>query len=386
MPQDVSGTGKLLSVVSLLAVTCSLVPQAAWSQTQYVTDWEKKPAAKTSTATTTNVTTTTKKGDTKVTTTTTTTTATGTPAAPKAPKIVVIAKPTKHVSTAAKWQQFADYIILKPGQESLQLTLTVYNGPEGTKPMRAIRAALSGRELFTEKSFKGKQTLALDLSDALTPGSTQIVFQAYGDVGATFSWDLTSKSSPTIKELNPKSATIGASVKATGKQLPTDVRAYTVTVGGKQATVGSASVDAVEFKVPEGIKPDAKGEVPVLITVSGVKFKALTLKVVSEPEIQSFSHVSISSQQVMTITGKNFGKDASKVKVTFGGVPGDIMSCSDTSLTVRTPEITEIPSTREVQVTVDGVKCKRAGTLFFSMRNVENNDGYSPFGVPSQFE
>lgn len=384
MPQYVSGTGKLLSVVSLLAVT-SLVPQAAWSQTQYVTDWEKKPAAKTSTATTTNVTTTTKKGDTKVTTTTTTTTATGTPAAPKA-KIVVIAKPTKHVSTAAKWQQFADYIILKPGQESLPLTLNVYNGPEGSKPMRAIRATLSGRELFTEKSFKGKETLALDLSDALTPGSTQIVFQTYGDVGATFTWDLTSKSSPSIKELNPKSATIGASVKATGKQLPTDVRAYTITVGGKAATVSTAGGDAVEFKVPDGIKPDAKGEVPVLVTVSGQKFKALMLKVVSEPEIQSFSHVSISSQQVMTITGKNFGKDAAKVKVTFGGIPGDIMSCSDNSITVRTPEITEIPSTREVLVTVDGVKCKKAGTLFFSMRNVENNDGYSPFGVPNQFQ
>jgi hypothetical protein len=150
--------------------------------------------------------------------------------------------------------------------------------------------------------------------------------------------------------------------------------------------VTTATTEAVEFKVPDGIKPDTKGEVPVLITASGIKFKAMTLKLGADPEISSFSHVSIASEQTMTISGKNFGKDASKVKVTFGGVPGDILSLSDSSITVRTPEITDMPSMKEVQVTVNGNKCKKPGVMFFSMRNVENSDGYSPFSVPPQFQ
>jgi hypothetical protein len=390
------------------------MPRAAWSQqSQYVTDYGGKktgasklppPAAgttgstrpladpNTATSTKTSTTTTTKTGDTKTTSTTTTTVTTGAPAttatatpAKTGPRIITIVKPIRHVATGGKWDQFADYIILKPGQESLPLTLTVNNGDSG-KPLKAIRGALSGRQLFDEKSFKGKQTLVLDLSGALSPGSTQLVFQAFGDAGSAFSWDLTSKSSPTIKELNPKSAGVGATVKAVGKLLPAEPKAYTITVGGKAATVTAATTDGVDFKVPDGLKPDAKGEVPVLITAAGVKFKAMMLKIVMEPEISSFSHVSIASEQTLTITGKNFGKDSSKVKVTFGGVPGEILSVSDSSITVRTPEISDIPSTKEVQVQVDSAKCKKPGILFFSMRNVENSDGYTPFSVPSQFQ
>lgn len=406
---QVSRSRRLFSVISLLAITISLVPRAALSQSQYVTDYGKKippPAAGTTgsirpvkgtiDSKTTTTTTKTPDGDTKVTTTTTTKTATGAPAtaaagtttaAPaKTSRTLTIVKPQKHVATGGKWNQFADYIILRPGQETLPLTLTINNGGENGKPMRAIRATLSGRDLFNEKSFNGKNTLVLDLTGALSAGSTQIVFQCYGDQGSYFTWDLTSKSTPTIKELSPKSALIGASVKAVGKLLPIEPKSYQITVGGKVATVTSATTEGVEFKVPDGIKPDSKGEVPVLITAAGIKFKAMMLKIGADPEISSFSHVSISSQQTMTISGKNFGKDPAKVKVTFGGIPGDIVSLSDTSITVRTPEITDIPSTKEVQITVDGNKCKKPGILFFSMRNVENSDGYSPFSVPGQFQ
>lgn len=399
---QVSRSRRLFSVISLVAITISLVPRAALSQSQYVTDYGKnipppaagttggiKPVRSAIDSKTTTTTTKTKDGGTKVTTTTTTTTGTGAPAAAttaKTSKTLTIVKPLKHVATGGKWNQFADYIILKPGQEVLPLTLTINNGGENGKPMRAIRGTLSGRDLFNEKSFNGKSTLVLDLTGALTPGSTQIVFQCYGEAGSYFTWDLTSKISPVIKELNPASAVIGATVKAVGKMLPVEPKAYQITVGGKAATVTTATTEAVEFKVPDGIKPDTKGEVPVLITASGIKFKAMTLKLGADPEISSFSHVSIASEQTMTISGKNFGKDASKVKVTFGGVPGDILSLSDSSITVRTPEITDMPSMKEVQVTVNGNKCKKPGVMFFSMRNVENSDGYSPFSVPPQFQ
>lgn len=399
MPQDVSNSRKLFSVLTLLAVSCTIVPRGAWAQdSQYVTDYGKKSTATTGSVKTKVTTTTTKDaaGDAKtkstVETTTTTgkdgkaaTTATATTKAPTS-KTLTIVKPIKHVSPdATKWNQFADFIILKPGQENFPLTMTINNGVDGTQ-FRAIRGTLSGRDLFNEKSFKDKSTLVLDLTNALSAGSTQVVFQAFGPKGASFSWDLTSKLTPTVTGLNPANAGSGATVRAAGKMLPVDVKSFQITVGGKPATVSAATSQSVDFRVPDGLKPDAKGEVPVLITVAGIKQKPLTLKVVSEPEITSFDHLSISAQQTLTISGKNFGKDASKVKVTFGGVPGTITSISDSSITLITPEITDIPSKKEVQIEVDGNKCKKPGVLFFSMRNVENDGSGNPFSIPSQFE
>lgn len=400
MPKDATRTGKLLSVISAVAITCSLLPGAALSQSQYVTDYGKKPAselkprlAPPAPGTTGSAPKADKKSGLvpvpanaqKPGTPAATATSAPTTASKPATKTITIVKATKHVAKGGKWEQFADYIILKPGQEDLPLSMTVNNGGDGEKPMAAIRASLAGRELFNEKSFKGKTSLVLDMSDALSAGSTQVVFQAYGAAGSSFTWDLISKSSPQVTGLNPKNAASGATVKATGKMLPADIKSYQIQVGGKPATVTAAAVDGVDFRVPDGLKPDSKGEVPVLITVAGIKAKALTLKVTLEPEIQTFSHISISSQQIMTISGKNFGTDASKVKVTFGGTPGEIMSCSDTSITVRTPEIADIPSEKQVTVEVNGTKCKKNGLLFFSMRNVENSDNYSPFAVPQQF-
>ncbi len=400
MPQDVSNSRKLFSVLSLVALTCTIVPRQAWAQdSQYVTDYGKKTGTASSTKIkTTNTTTNDGETSTKTTVesvpgstavtkpaTATKTTSTKTASASSAPKITIICKNVKHVNPAAgKWNQFADYIILKPGQENFPLTLTVNNGV-GTTAFRAIRGTLSGRALFDEKSFKGNPTLVLDLTGALTAGSTQIIFQGFGPAGATFNWDLTSKSSPVITGLNPKSAGPTSTVKAVGKQLPLEVKSYQITVGGKPATVSAASVEGVDFRVPEGLKPDTKGEVPVLITIAGIKQKPQVLKVVQEPEITSFDHLSIASQQTMTITGKNFGKDLSKVKVTFGGMPGTISSVSDSSITVTTPEISNMPSKQEVQIEVNGIKCKKPGILFFSMRNVENDGSGSPYSVPEQF-
>ncbi len=387
-----------LSLVSLTSVlvTSTLAPLSALAQdSQYVQDYTKKTKTTTKTTTTSTIpkpaagTTASDKKvlvpappaaapekETKATTTSTTTA--------KKDKIVTIVKTTKYLSAGGnKWQQFFGYIILKPGQEQLPLTLNVNNGIDGGSPFRAIRATLAGTNLFGERDWKGKNSLALDMSDALSPGSTQIIFQAFGPAGAAFSWDLTAKSSATVTALNPKSSAPGKNVKATGKLLPTDLKAYQVSVGGKQTTVVSASPEAVEFRVPDGLKPDSKGEVPVIVTISGTKSKPLQLKIALDPEITSFSHVAISSQQAFTIKGKNFGTDAKAVKVTFGGREAAISSVSDDSISVTTPEIENIPQDLSVQVEVNGLKCKQEGRINFTMRNIENSDGYSPFEVPA---
>lgn len=366
--------------------TTTVQPQTA--KDSIVTDKTKTtPATSSSTDTS-------KTGTTSSTSTTSTATSSSTPAtsktagtsttstSTKAPaKPVIISQSKKDfVSQGPKWQNFSDYIDLKTGQEQMPLTLTVNNGTQGTTPFRAIRATLGGKQLFSERDFSGR-TLQLDLSGALTPGSTQIIFTAYGNAGSTFNWQVASSVKSDITGLAKDKASPGDKIKAQGKNLPTDLKAYSIKVDGTAATVNSATSSGVEFTIPDKIKP-GKAK-PVEIKVSGTKAKALTINIVVKPEIKGLNYLAISSGQVLTISGANFGTDTSEVKVTFNGQAGQIQSVTDSSINVLTPEFGASPGPVEVKVTVGGLDADKSARMLSSMRAIPNDDGYSPFEIPS---
>lgn len=308
----------------------------------------------------------------------TSTTATTTKAAAK--PVIISQSKKDFVSQGPKWQNFSDYIEVKPGQEQMPMTLTVNNGTQGTTPYRAIRATLGGKQLFTERDFNGK-TLQLDLSGAVTPGSTQIIFTAYGNAGSTFNWQVASTVKSDITGLAKDKASPGDKIKAQGKNLPTDLKAYSIKVDGTAATVNSATSSGVEFTIPDKIKP-GKAK-PVEIKVSGTKAKALTINIVVKPEIKGLNYLAISGGQVLTISGANFGTDTSDVKVTFNGQSGQIQSVTDSSINVLTPEFGASPGTVEVKVSVGGLDADKSARMLSSMRAIPNDDGYSPFEIPS---
>ncbi len=337
------------------------------------------PAAdKTATTTTSS---TTQATSTTPATTTTKTTSTSTTTAKAPAKPIVIDQSTKDfVSQGPKWQTFSDHIDVKSGQEGLPMTLTVTNGTQGTTPFRAIRATLGGKQLFSEGQFKGK-TLQVDLSGALTPGPTQIVFTAWGNAGSTFNWQVMSSSRPEISGLAQAKASPGDKVKANGKNLPTDLKQYAIKVDGNNATVNSANGQNVEFTIPDKVK--AGKAKPVEIKVSGVKAKALTINIVIKPEIKSFNYLAVASGQVLTISGTNFGTDSKDVQVTFNGTQGVIQSVSDGSISVITPEFGVSPGVIDVKVSVGGLDAPQSGKLLSSSRCIPNDDGNSPFEIPS---
>lgn len=332
--------------------------------------------ASTKTSTTSTQTTDKSTGTTATSKTSTTKTTTKAPAKP----IVIDQSAKDFVSQGPKWQNFSDYIDLKTGQEALPMTLTVNNGTQGTTPFRAIRATLGGKQLFSENSFKGK-TLQLDLSGALSSGSTQIVFTGWGNAGSSFNWQLTSSSRPDITGLSAAKASPGDKIKANGKNLPTDLKQYAIKVDGTDATVKSATGQAVEFVIPDKLK-SGKNK-PVEIKVSGVKAKPFTITIAVKPELKGFNYVAVSGNQILTISGTNFGTDASDVKVTFNGTAGTIQSVSDNTINVVTPEFGASPGTVEVKVSVGGLDADKSGRLLSSMRCIPNDDGYSPFEIPS---
>lgn len=299
-------------------------------------------------------------------------------------KVDMVVAPKQHVSAGPKWQQFSDYINLKPGQENLPLKFTILNGSGGTPPLKAIRATLSGRNFFSEKDFKGNRKLSIDLSNALTAGSTQIVFQAFGDAGSAFKWQISSSVSPEVTSLSSDKAASEATLTAKGKNLPTDKASYVVKVDSEIALVSEATQDNFKFSIPKKVKPGKNKKVE--ISISGTKMKAFTITVLGVPEITYMDHISIAGNQTLTIKGKNFSTKKEDIEVTFNGTKGRVTGATDESISVVTPDIENLPSPQTVQVKVNGQACKRSGVLLGSMRVIPNAEGaaYSPFEIPTQ--
>src|SRR5262249_50730713 len=146
--------------------------------------------------------------------------------------------------------------------------------------------------------------------------------------------------------------------RATGALLPSETNLYTVKVGGIGSSVVSVSQGkSVEFRVPDNLKPNDKGEVSVDFTISGQKIKSLTAKVTLPPEIAGFDWIAVnpSLRKPLTITGKNFSKKPSENKVTFNGLQGDVVSSSDTTITVLAPLTDNMPAPQTVSVEVNGL-------------------------------
>lgn len=301
---------------------------------------------------------------------------TSTKTAKKKPALIV--KPKQHVCAGGgKWEQFADYIVLQPGQELLPLTLGVLNGSSGTKPLRGLRATLAGRDLFKETDFKGKPTLSMDLSNALTSGSTQIIFQAFGAAGSAFKWQISTSAEPSITGLAPTRAGAGDKVKANGKNLPEDKKAITVKVDGQLAEVSKADPKFIEFTIPDKLKTGKDKSVE--ITVSGQKMKTFTITIAGKPEITSMDMVSVNPGGILTISGKNFSKDRKDIEVKVNGNTATVNSCNDSSIAIIIPPLDNVPCVLTVDVKVGGVSVPKPGMLVGGQRVIPNDDGYSPF-------
>ncbi|HLT94088.1 MAG TPA: IPT/TIG domain-containing protein, partial [Membranihabitans sp.] len=146
-------------------------------------------------------------------------------------------------------------------------------------------------------------------------------------------------------------------VTITGKNFGKDKKKLKVTFDGSEATIKSNS----ETKLVVGPPKHAPGKVKVIAVVDGQSSNSVFYTYREKasdppkPEILSISPTQGGdhTQNNVAITGKHFGKDKTKVKVTFGGVNSSIESFSDTKITAGPPE--HAPGKVNVIVQADGV-------------------------------
>lgn len=309
--------------------------------------------------------------------TTTTTTTGATPAATVAKKskdetaLIQESPPKKYLSAKNKqWQTFDAYINLKPGQESMPLTMTVTN-----ENYTGINMLLNGQKLATDKDFKGT-ALRMQMTGALAGGDNKLTVQAFGPVGANLSWKLTTLK-PVITSIKPAAGSTEDDITLTGRNFSKTASGNVVYVDKKACIIKSAGSSGKEiiFNLP---KDAQSGKVQITVGVGGIFSKGIEFSVKFAPEVTGVDLISAPPGQTMTISGKGFSTTQSENVVTIGGVPAPITSCSSKSITITIPEMFYPQWHLPISVKTGGVESKPGVQINIQSRVIPND------GVPEQ--
>lgn len=163
---------------------------------------------------------------------------------------------------------------------------------------------------------------------------------------------ITEVAEPTLTDYSPKTGKPNTLVTITGSNFGTYRKAVKVTFGGVEAgALDSLSNDIIQVRVPYGVTVD-DGEI-VLNYFDYVKtFGDDQFAIQPGGKVDSIAPATGVIGDIITIYGKNFGTDASAVRVYFPGFvdPAEavIQSVSDTEIVVEVPVALSGPLTVEV--------------------------------------
>lgn len=255
-----------------------------------------------------------------------------------------------------QWQQFSQFLVVKPGEDQVPLTLTFSNGVTGS-PFRQLRILLSGRVLATDRDFRGKPTLPINVTGAVGAGQNQIIINAQGDPGSTLSWKLTT-SKPKITQANPTTVGPDENITITGKNFSSAATNNVVKLGSATLKVKSVDPSHIVTTVSQDVK---SGKQPLTVSVGSVTSNAVEVTVKKVPVLESCDIYQSPPGMPIVITGKNFSKTPSENVVTINGVQAPVVSSSPTSLTVTVPDMDPTTCGIEkspIKVTTNGVASK----------------------------
>ena len=188
--------------------------------------------------------------------------------------------------------------------------------------------------------------------------------------GATFAIDKvvegTVRVEPTatlrrVESLSAYSSPIGSKVVLHGYGFGPEMLDSSVVVCGVEAEVVTWSDTAVAFYVPSGAsKPGYVGVVVDGVTSNGVYFVPYV-----SPRLTSITPSSGSAGSIVEIVGTGFGATQGDGWVSFGGTAAQVVSWSDTSISVRVPQ---------------GVTAGYAGVVRHGLTS--NGKYFAPYGHP----
>lgn len=248
---------------------------------------------------------------------------------------VVLFRSKPYVAASTKEDHFEDFLQLQPNQEKLPLTLIVRNGADGKVPFNWFRVNINGYLVASEKDMQGKREAGIDLTGRMQPGSAQVLIDAAGEPGATLTLQL-STPPVVVTQVEPTEIEPGSRVVVTGQNFSSDETQDAVYIGGKPARILSAGSTSITAQVPADVAP---GRTAVQVAVDGIPSRPLGAIVssVPAPVLTGTNYWMAPPGAYLTINGRNFGDDPSKIQVMFKNVSAQVINASPNSLTVMVP-------------------------------------------------
>ncbi|HEY9784209.1 MAG TPA: IPT/TIG domain-containing protein [Candidatus Obscuribacterales bacterium] len=248
--------------------------------------------------------------------------------------VITLQESQKYVADSPKIQRISDSIVLKKGQEKLNLTLTYYNGSATEPSFKWLRIASPNMRYVSEADFQGQKSLSLDVTGELAFGGNQILITAEGPKGATFKWSLTTPY-PTITQVTPSRIEPGQAVTILGNNFSPDPPANDVYFGEHEAECLSASPNKLIVRVPDYVEC---GETSLRVSVAGIDAGRLAVvAAVTTPVLKSLSRSWVPPGAQLTIYGDNFSANAADNVVYIGPLRAEVVSSSVNSITVIAP-------------------------------------------------
>jgi hypothetical protein len=293
------------------------------------------------------------------------------------PDYVGVAPQQVCVSKANRSQRFTADIALKPGQESLPLFLVVNNGTSGA-PFSWIRMRVNGEVLFTEASLKGRREAAIDVTGAIPSGANQVVVEAAGVPGATFTWQLATPPAKVVS-FEPKTIQPGGTMVLRGSGFGTDENRVNVIVGGAAGDVVKTTPNALTIKLPPDVSAGAS---TISLEINGLPPVVVPIAVSGSapPVVSGVDMWSAPPGTTITVTGKYFSRNASDNQVFFGDIAGQVRDASDKALKVVVPSVAGVTpgQAKNMQITVVSGGTKSANSVAFAIGPRSTDKDYRP--------
>lgn len=272
--------------------------------------------------------------------------------AAKTSNIVTLGTAGPYTAKTNKAQRFADYVEIKPGQESCPLTLTITNGGDKAGGFSWFRLFVANRLMATQKDLSKTGEGKVDMTGAIQSGSNQIVIEGAGNAGAQIGWKLTTIATCKLDKVDPDEALLEDTIKVKGSNFDSNPSKDQVFFNKVEGKVESATEKELKVKIP---KTAEIGDNKVTAKVGGIESNSLSMKIRGIPELASTNLQGVPPGQQLVIYGKNFSKQTGENKVFFGDTAAEVVSGNTETLTVIVPFIpyeygTHGPSNIKVQV------------------------------------
>lgn len=239
------------------------------------------------------------------------------------------------VTRQGAWHTWGDKIHLDAEQAQLPLELRFTNGADARPEATDLKVELDNKPIASFADFKGGKNFSIDLTGKLRAGNTHLTVKGLGPSGARMNWKLYIQR-PVITGVSPDPVGLADTISVKGKNFSSSLNNIKIHIAGKHLKPLSASKEELKFKLPTHVE---SGSQHMVVSVAQVNSSPFKVTVRSGPRIKFIDMLSSVPTERVTIMGSGFSPVASENVVTFRNVRANVVSATESSISVIVPNM-----------------------------------------------